>query len=441
MGTLPLQSLQQLLLADSFSQVQAFNMASSRGPKAGAAKPATEPDPVAGKEVQAGEHLAASMYYAEMQRVAMAFEFQQASGGQGDDGAGEGTQESQLTFSFFAESRAEELVSFQQRTNAVAKGLEGATQETYVEASRKVSARFEMSMTLSGQALNGFAKASEAEQAGAGDMDKFLGFARDVLDNADDIVNKMFALLDGFFSGGANFQTAFDELINEIYASGLLSGPAGATAADAAQAPQAPYPANASQAQATSFNIQMEFSFEFSAEITIEGAAVKEADPVMFDLDGDGFELSNYRNGAKFDLLGNGSKVQTAFVTGGDAFLALDRNGNGIIDNGKELFGEQHGAANGFAELAKLDDNGDGVINAKDASFDKLVLFRDNGNGKTDPGELLSLKDAGIAEIRLGYKNVSQTAAGGNRIAQISSFLRTDGSVGRTADAMLNYMA
>ena len=405
-------------------------MASSRSAKADTAQPATQSDPVAGQEVQIGEEFAASSYYAEMQRVALAVQFQQASGGQGDDTAG--TQESQLTFSFFAESRVEELVSFQQRTEAVANGLTGSTQETYMEASRQVSARFEMSMTISGEALDGFAKASEAEQTGASQMDKFIEFAQNVLNGDDGIVDKMFSMLSGFFNGGDGFQTAFDELINEIYATGLLGGSEGATAA---------YPAQTSQGQTTNFSIQMEFSFEFSAQINIGGEIVKESDPVMFDLDGDGFELSNYRDGANFDLLGNGTKVQTAFVTGGDAFLALDRNGNGAIDSGKELFGEQHGAANGFAELAKLDDNGDGVINAQDSRFNELLLFRDNGNGKTEEGELLSLKDAGIAEIRLGYTNVSQTAAGGNRIAQIASFLRTDGSVGRTADAMLNYTA
>ena len=60
-------------------------------------------------------------------------------------------------------------------------------------------------------------------------------------------------------------------------------------------------------------------------------------------------------------------------MTGGDAFLAIDRNGNGSIDDGTELFGDQNGAAHGFAELAKFDSNHDGVINAQDDDFDKLL--------------------------------------------------------------------
>ena len=452
MGTLPLQSLQHLTLADSFSQLRAFNMASSRGAKAGDAPPATGANPPDTQQLQAGEELVATAYHAQMERMAMALEFQQASGGQQGDDAGQGSQETQLTFSFFAESRVEEMVSFRQRTDAVAKGLEGSTQETYIEASRKTAMRFEMSMTISGQALEGFAKGSEAQQAGTGDMDKFLGFAQDALDAVDSIVDELFSMLDGFFSGGGFFgggdgllgeggpdlSAAFDEFLNEIYASGMLGGPAGAPALDGAQGA---VPVTAPQAQTTSFSIQMEFSFEFSAEITIESGGVKEGDPIVFDLDDDGFELTSYRDGADFDLLGNGSKVQTAFVTGGDAFLALDRNGNGKIDSGKELFGEQHGAAHGYAELAKLGGNGDGLINAQDSRFNELLLFRDNGNGRTEEGELISLQDAGISEIRLGYNNVSQTAAGGNRLTQLSSFLRTDGSTGRTADAMLNYIA
>ena len=101
----------------------------------------------------------------------------------------------------------------------------------------------------------------------------------------------------------------------------------------------------------------------------------------VVDLDGDGIELTSHTNGAQFDILGNGQTQNTAFVTGGDAFLAVDRNGDGMINSGKELFGDQHGAANGFEELRKLDANGDGVINRLDPSFSKLALFRDNGDG------------------------------------------------------------
>jgi hypothetical protein len=168
---------------------------------------------------------------------------------------------------------------------------------------------------------------------------------------------------------------------------------------------------------------------------------VQESDPITLDLDGDGIELTRYGNGARFDITGKGQAATTAFVTGGDAFLAVDRNGNGIIDSGKELFGDQNGAKNGYEELAKLDSNLDGVINKLDKDFAKLVLFKDNGNGRTEPGELVSLTQAGIVELSLNHQNVNLKAAGGNRIGQIASYRRADGSVGQTADAILQFIA
>jgi hypothetical protein len=66
-------------------------------------------------------------------------------------------------------------------------------------------------------------------------------------------------------------------------------------------------------------------------------------------------------------------------------------------------------------------------------------LFKDDGDGQTEPGELISLNDAGITEIQLRYKNVEEIASGGNRLAQITSFRFADGRSGHVADAILNY--
>jgi len=156
------------------------------------------------------------------------------------------------------------------------------------------------------------------------------------------------------------------------------------------------------------------------------------------DLDGDGFEFTDVAGGASFDLLATGRAQRTAFVTGGDAFLAIDRNANGRIDDGAELFGDQRGVANGFEELRKLDSNRDGVIDAADERFDDLRLFRDNGDGRTDPGELARLADYGVSAIDLNYVNREEAASGGNRLAQIASFRFADGRIGRAADALLN---
>lgn len=173
----------------------------------------------------------------------------------------------------------------------------------------------------------------------------------------------------------------------------------------------------------------------------MEQATVQQADPLVLDLDDDGIELTDHTQGAVFDIAGTGAAVRTAFVNGGDAFLALDRNGNGRIDNGGELFGDQRGAANGFEELRRLDSNRDGVLDANDADYNRLLLFRDNGNGISEANELVGLSDAGIAAIDLAYANVNEAAAGGNRLAQTATYRRHNGATGRAGDALLNFTA
>jgi hypothetical protein len=389
--------------------------------------------------VPASETYDALAYHSYMERVSMSAEFQQikllASAGEDGETAAAAAEFTQLTFDFDAEIRAESLTLFKQRTDAVAEGLEGEQQETFAAASQRVAARFEMSMSVSGQVLNGFAGAAEGlqgEDTSAG-FGQLLTLAEDALAQVDEALNQVFELLGGFFSGigEGDFEASFNEFINQLLGSGLFGG--GSSTGTGEE--------GGSLVEGASYQIQLEFSFEFSAEITVEEGEVRSSDPITFDLDGDGIELTGYGNGARFDINADGRTDTTAFVTGGDAFLALDRNGNGKIDNGAELFGDQRGAANGYEELAKLDSNGDGVIDKQDEAYEDLVLWKDNGNGKTEEGELVSLAEAGIESISLRYDNVNEKAAGGNRIAQAASFKRTDGSTGRTVDSILNFTA
>ncbi len=163
---------------------------------------------------------------------------------------------------------------------------------------------------------------------------------------------------------------------------------------------------------------------------------IQQADPLALDLDGNGLQTTGVRNGVHFDINADGVTDKTSFVSGGDAFLALDKNNNGRIDNGKELFGDQNGAANGYEELRKYDDNHDNRIDSNDAVYERLRLFRmdDDGNQL-----ISSAKDSGVKAIALGYQNSQKALNEYDIVTQESSFERSDGSIGETGDIMVGF--
>jgi hypothetical protein len=120
--------------------------------------------------------------------------------------------------------------------------------------------------------------------------------------------------------------------------------------------------------------------------------------------------------------------------------LAMDLNGNGLIDDGTELFTPDFAGgsfATGGEALASLDDNGDGVIDAGDAAFAGLLVWRDgDADGVTDAGELVSLADAGITAIDLP-SSPGDGALDGQDVVGTGSFTRTDGSAGTYIEVTL----
>jgi len=137
--------------------------------------------------------------------------------------------------------------------------------------------------------------------------------------------------------------------------------------------------------------------------------------PIIVDVEKKGFHLTDQAHGVLFQFYGN-QKQQVAWTDPkyGNAWLALDRNGNGTIDDASELFGNDtpqppSANPNGFAALAVYDlpengGNGDGFITAADKIYPHLLLWTDkNHNGISEPNELQTLAQAGITSISLSY--------------------------------------
>jgi hypothetical protein len=150
--------------------------------------------------------------------------------------------------------------------------------------------------------------------------------------------------------------------------------------------------------------------------------------PIIFDLDDNGFNLTDADRGVDFDLNADHQRERVAWTTtaGTNAWLCRDRNGDGVIGDGRELFGNStplangHKAPNGFVALAEFDapasgGNADGQLDSRDRLWGTLLLWIDaNHDGHSQPGELMTLAEAGVQSIDLHYIRSNYTDDNGN---------------------------
>ncbi|HEY0821194.1 MAG TPA: heme utilization protein, partial [Rhizobacter sp.] len=167
------------------------------------------------------------------------------------------------------------------------------------------------------------------------------------------------------------------------------------------------------------------------------------ATPIVLDLDGDGVRTTAARDGVDFDLNATGTVQRVGWASPTDGFLVLDRNGDGQINDGSELFGtgtrgaDGRRAGNGFEAMRFEDSNGDGRLSAADERFGELKVWVDaNQDGRADAGELQGLAELGIVSLNLDAV-AGTTVDNGNLLGLVSSYTTGDGTQHDLVDVWL----
>lgn len=173
-------------------------------------------------------------------------------------------------------------------------------------------------------------------------------------------------------------------------------------------------------------NLHLERSFEATNYTVSESGGLQ--DPLTINFDAPSANLTNEKYA--FDLTPGGEMEEISFVKGGSGFLAIDKNQDGKINDGSELFGPNSG--NGFLELAAFDDDGNGWIDENDDVFDDLLIWTKDTEGNDQLFGLLK-KDVGAIFLGNVQTQYGLKDSGNNLLGQIAStgiFLKESGGVG-----------
>ncbi|MFO0017434.1 MAG: calcium-binding protein, partial [Synechococcaceae cyanobacterium] len=166
------------------------------------------------------------------------------------------------------------------------------------------------------------------------------------------------------------------------------------------------------------------------------GDAEHHISPIILDLDGNGIDtlaMSDWR--IHFDHDHNGFAERTGWVGPRDGLLVRDLDGNGLIDTGKELFGnysqlgDGRSASHGFEALATLDEDRNGILNSNDSGWRSIAIWVDaNSSATVEPGEIKSLSSLRIESLSLNFRREKIIDRQGNKHVEISSYTRDDAS-------------
>ena len=174
---------------------------------------------------------------------------------------------------------------------------------------------------------------------------------------------------------------------------------------------------------------------------TLFNDAEQTVSPLALDLDGDGVETVSLTNGIYFDHNADGLAESTGWIGKDDGLLVWDKNNNGQIDSGQELFGNNsvllsgQTATDGFQALTELDINHDGQVNFQDDGFAQLKVWRDlNQDGVVQNGELSELSEVGVVSLKTGYSSSNVVDGNGNSHQQVGEYTKQDGTAASLED-------